>query len=95
MPDIYTPHPDIVKKVLKDAGLEAGVEPTILKDRPREITFRFRGKDYYAELYVHHTDELRPRPKFPDWTSLGVGFLIGFLIAFVILRFFFRWQPGG
>lgn len=41
MPDIYTLRPDIVKQVLKDAGFESQVQPTIIKERPAEITFRF------------------------------------------------------
>jgi hypothetical protein len=79
MPDIYTPRPDIVKRVLEDAGFESRVEPTILKDRPAEITYRFRGKDYFAELYVHDLRELPAGAagRFPEPASLGVGILIG------------------
>lgn len=77
MPDLYTPRPDIVKRVLEDAGLEARVTPTILTDRPAEITYRFRGNDYYAELYVHDLTNLPGRAAFPEPLSLGVGIALG------------------
>ncbi|MCX7916237.1 MAG: hypothetical protein N3A53_08060 [Verrucomicrobiae bacterium] len=84
MPDIFTPRPDIVKKVLEDAGLEARVTPTILTNRPADITYRFRGTDYYAELYVHDLAALPARSVFPEPTSLGVGILLGMVATVAI-----------
>jgi hypothetical protein len=92
MPDIYTPRPDIVTQVLKDAGFEAQVEATIIKERPREITYRFRGDGYYAEFYVHDIRELGPAAQLAtkspvDFASPGIGFVIGAaLVALVLLR---------
>lgn len=85
MPDIYTPRPDIVRKVFEDAGFEARVTPTILTDRPADITYRFRGKDYYAELYVHDIAAVPARAVFPEPTSLGVGILLGAIAMVAIL----------
>lgn len=90
MPDIFTTRPDIVKQVLKDAGLEAHVQPTIIKDRPAEITYRFNGKGYYAELYVHDLAEVSKGTAFPDAASLAVGFIIGAVAVTVI---FLRRSP--
>jgi len=81
MPDIFTSRPDIVKKVLKDAGFESQVQPTIIKERPAEITFRFNGKGYYAELYIHDMAEVQ---SFPDVASLAVGILIGSVAVGVV-----------
>ena len=97
MPDIYTPRPDLVKQVLKDAGFECQVQPTIIKDRPAENTFRFHGKGYYAELYVHDLGEVpgHALPRFPEAASLGVGIFIGAAVALVVLRRLLRRAAGG
>lgn len=86
MPDIYTPRPDIVKQVLRDAGLASPVQPTIIKERPAEISFRFDGKGYYAELYVHDLAAVPGRSPsgFPDPASLAVGILIGAVAAWAV-----------
>lgn len=66
MPDLWTKHPDLVLKVLKEAGFTCGVKPTILPQREAGITrrpertCRFSGKGWYAELYVHDLGELEP-----------------------------------
>ncbi|MBW4697467.1 MAG: hypothetical protein KME03_06140 [Aphanocapsa lilacina HA4352-LM1] len=91
MPDIYTPRPDIVTRFLKEAGFESQVQPTILKDRPKEITYRFRTKDTYVEFYVHDIKALpeRPKPMFEPASAVG-GALVGAAVVAAVGWWFVR-----
>ncbi|UFP96712.1 hypothetical protein [Gloeobacter morelensis] len=91
MPDIYTPRPDIVMRFLKEAGFESQVQPTILKDRPRDITYRFRTGDTYVEFYVHDIKALPepPGPLFEPASAAG-GALVGAALTAAVGWWFVR-----
>jgi hypothetical protein len=80
LPDIWTEHPEIVRDLLREAGLTCGVEPRILKGRDPDWTCILDGKNIAGDIYIHQAD-----------TILGVGMaavafaLLGVLLVVVIV----------
>lgn len=75
MPDIWTKHPEIIRRVLEEAGFQCGVTPKILTTRKPQETCRFEKEGLVAEFYVHPV---------PSWmlSALLLGLaviLVGFL----------------
>jgi hypothetical protein len=86
VPDIWTEHPEIVRDLLREAGLTCGVEPRILKGRDPDWTCILDGKNIAGDIYVHQAD-----------TILGVGMaavafaLLGVLLVVVIVLLWQAW----
>jgi hypothetical protein len=86
LPDIWTEHPEIVRDLLREAGLTCGVEPRILKGRDPDWTCILDGKNIAGDIYIHRAD-----------TILGVGMaavafaLLGVLLVVVIALLWQAW----
>jgi hypothetical protein len=86
LPDIWTEHPEIVRDLLREAGLTCGVEPRILKGRDPDWTCILDGKNIAGDIYIHQAD-----------TILGVGMaavafaLLGVLLVVVIVLLWQAW----
>jgi hypothetical protein len=86
LPDIWTEHPEIVRDLLREAGLTCGVEPRILKGRDPDWTCILDGKNIAGDIYIHQAD-----------TILGVGMaavafaLLGVLLGVVIVLLWQAW----
>jgi hypothetical protein len=86
LPDIWTEHPEIVRDLLREAGLTCGVEPRILKGRDPDWTCILDGKNIAGDIYIHQAD-----------TILGVGIaavafaLLGVLLGVVIVLLWQAW----
>jgi hypothetical protein len=86
LPDIWTEHPEIVRDLLREAGLTCEVEPRILKGRDPDWTCILDGKNIAGDIYIHQAD-----------TILGVGMaavafaLLGVLLVVVIVLLWQAW----
>jgi hypothetical protein len=86
LPDIWTEHPEIVRDLLREAGLTCGVEPRILKGRDPDWTCVLDGKNITGDIYIHQPD-----------TILGVGMaavafaLLGVLLVVVTVLVWQAW----
>jgi hypothetical protein len=87
MPDIWTEHPEIVRDLLREAGLTCGVEPRILKGRDPDWTCIIDGKHIGGDLYIHQAD-----------TILGVSLLpvvfalLSVLVGVVLVALWQAWM---
>lgn len=52
MPDIWTKYPEIVRRILEEAGLRCGVEPQILARNVSE-TCQLVKENFLGEIYIH------------------------------------------
>jgi len=87
MPDIWTKHPDVVKRLLEAGDFECGKEPRIFKDRDPESTCIVDGETIYGDLYVHHISELPEKP--PASVAEFLPFLVvGLVLGFILTKLF-------
>ena len=55
MPDIWTKYPEIVRRILEEAGLRCGVETQILARNATE-TCQLVKEHFLGEIYIHNID---------------------------------------
>ena len=94
MPDIWTHHPEIVRDLLREAGLTCGVEPRILKGRDPDWTCIVDGNRITGDIYIHQADTtLSAGMAALVFGLLGVLLLVAVSEASVIIRL--RRGPSG
>jgi hypothetical protein len=89
MPNIYTAHPDIVLRVLQEAGMQCGIAAKrILTDCPTERFCAVQGDQLYGEICVRNVEEITKVVSVLDWQwilitilFLVIGIFIGRLLA--------------
>jgi hypothetical protein len=81
MPNIYTPHPDIVLNLLRDAGFQCGIEAKrILVTCPTAQFCAHYGQQYYGELCVRSVHELAGGSLIPGAVVLAIA-LVAWTLA--------------
>lgn len=77
MPDIWTKYPEIVRRILEEAGLRCGVEPQILPRAAAE-TCQLAKEGFLGEIYIHQMNAV------PDSTLLLLALGIAVFIILVL-----------
>lgn len=86
MPNVYTPYPDTVLSILRDAGFRCGIEAKrILVNCPTERFCAHTSEQLYGELCVRHVNELATAG---DGILSGLAVLAVALIAWVLAKKF-------
>lgn len=85
MPDIWTKYPEIVRRILEEAGFKCGVEPRILARNASE-TCQFVKENFLGEIYIHKINFV------PGNTLLILALGIAIVIIFVLGIFLIRKQ---
>jgi hypothetical protein len=89
VPDISTPHPELVRDLLEQAGIQCGVEPRVLQGRDPDWTCIINGQTLSGDLYIHPTDDVvagMGTTELIAWIVVGALVLTVLLMAIAILR---------
>lgn len=87
MPDITTPHPEIVRSLLEAGGFHCGVEPRILQGRDPDWTCIIDGQTISGDIYIHQQGSSGASlTDYLIWGAIAVLAVIVLVEAWIILR---------